>query len=238
MDLDMIDVYQVMTYLKMSILDRQTPVNLEDKKVIEGDGYVFPTLYPNFPKISSIEIYYTGFLNNKVVLKFCSHEDGTNIIDTVETENIHNGKVFFDLDKNRTVGKYNKQLTGVKSIIIQGMNNNTINELFFKSKDYTIVYDEVISQLRNASNHIFNMIGCNQQSIPVPLKEYVYMISAGYIWLSIWENEANGMEDKYNYADRLIHDAEQGIVNYMSNCSNSSDESIGYYNKIRWGLKG
>lgn len=232
MNFTMVDVYQVMTYLKMSILDRQTPVDLQEEVLVDSDNFIVPTLYPNFPKISSIEIFYKGLLNNRVAISFCSRSDGMNVIDTVETDNIHEGKIFFDLDKNRTVGKYNKQLTGVKSIIIKGMNNITINELFFKSKDYTVMYDEVVTQLKNASNHITSMIGCNQK-IPDNLKEYLYMIAAAYIWLSIWENEANGMEDKYNYADRLIHDAEQGIINYLNNCN---VESTADYNRVTWGL--
>jgi hypothetical protein len=84
------------------------------------------------------------------------------------------------------------------------------------------------------------------KAIPHPLKQYEYMASGAYAWLSQWEFEAKPMKEpkseSNNYADRLLGQVDSALQKYLSTIENDPNKE--YVNmkligatKLHWGLR-
>lgn len=236
----MVDIYNVMEYLNWSKLDREYPINMTNELTINSDDYVVTTIWEDFDNITVAEIYYKNNLPENPQITFSTFENGDGEIVTINDCKIKKDSVLFFVSDDSRAMQQNRLLTGIKSLRLKNMENTTITNIVFKTKDYNFTLRNIETQLTNAENYITEAINiCPHKTIPDSLKSNIYKLAAAYCWQMNWENEGQGMEVDKNYASRLIEQVNYALNNYVeTNCNDDDYNELqgSGFTKVRWGL--
>lgn len=242
----MSDFYKVLEYLPRARVDRQEPVNFDEKIIVNGDSVVLPLIYPEFEGIDYVQV----FINSNGVsvdvaqtsLGFSPLLNGNAIIVSVNAinESIDADKediLLFEVDRNNTARDITRELTGLESLKLNFGTDVTgleIINVVVKSTDYTYTLTDIEKACESGRDYVFRGLNdmANEKKgiidIPPSLERYVYMAGGAFAWLTRWEYEAKPMKEpkseSNNYADRLFGRVDSAIANYLSNIENNRHE--------------
>lgn len=263
-DFTMLDVYKVLRYLPYSKVDRQIPCNFDKSVFVDGESVVLPTIHGDFNGSDIVQV----FLNchgvevdiSDVSLGFSPLRNGNvkvlslNTSDT-ELDTSNDTMIQFKIDENFRATDKSRLLTGIESITLNFNKEATgveIQNLFIKTIDYTYTIDDLKIALENGEAYVLRRLNNLRnekreiKAIPKLLKQYVYMASGAYAWLTRWEYEAKPMKEpkseSNNYADRLFTQVDDAIKKYLSNIENNRDEEYLRLDhvtteEITWGIR-
>ncbi len=261
-DFTMSDIYKVLRYLPYSKVDRQMPVELNESVFVEGKSIVLPTIHGDFNNSDIVQVFlnchdvdvtgvslgFSPLLNGNVkILSLNSTSD--------ELDVSNDTMVQFNIDENYRATDKSRLLTGIESITLNFNEDATgveIQKIFIKTIDYTYTIDDLKIALENGEAYVLRRLNNLRnekreiKEIPKLLKQYIYMASGAYAWLTRWEYEAKPMKEpkseSNNYADRLFAQVDDAIKKYLSNIENNRDEEYLRLDhvtteEITWGIR-
>lgn len=260
----MLDVYKVLRYLPYSKVDRQVPVDFDESVFVEGTDLVLPTIHGDFNSSDFVQVFLNchdvDIGSDDVKLGFSPLVNGNVKIlslnsSSTELDTHNDTMIQFKIDENFRASDKSRLLTGIESITLNFNKDATgveIQNIFIKTIDYTYTVDDLKIALENGEAYVLRRLNNLRNEkreikhIPKLLKQYVYMASGAYAWLTRWEYEAKPMKEpkseSNNYADRLLAQVDDAIKKYLSNIENNRDEE--YLNldhvtteEITWGIR-
>jgi len=247
----MSDFYKVLKWIPRSKVDRQEPCDLE-KMVIFDDGIVVPTIYEEFNGVDEVMVFinFNGVHvdTSDILLDFSPLVNGNLSLlqvkcDSQDLDYDNDTIISFKLDDNIRFTDKTRQITGVKSLRLTIDKTVTITKILFKCHDYTYTLSDIENFLITGENHVLGKLGRYSKEIPKELKQYVYMASGAYAWLSRWEYEAKPMKEAKaeadNYATRLLNQVNGAIAEYIGNIENKYEHDDLFHataSGVDWGL--